>query len=1437
MKSSFLYGIVALVALPAAVALAAPPQHPVPPASPRVRPELPSTAEVDADRNRIDDRLDHETGELRRSLAQEQNAARREELAARLAEPVRVEVVFDAQVTPQQIDAFDAAGGRIEHLYQAVSYGWSGVVPRAAIDTLPAALGASLRLVAPDLPVQLHLDEATRGGRVRPVWANGFAGSTSGFSGSADTTIAIVDGGVDDSHTDLAGRLEYWKDFTTDAEPTPRDIGHHGSHVAGIAFGTGASFGVGPGTLHYTDSNNLAGIAANNFFISMVHLPPGSVLFQEDATWVGTASALLILASRPNGNTSFFTSQHDATAGPPPVLLDTNLTTDISLAYTAGLEQNQMKKIGRFAIVNTVTNYPAVGDGFNALRGVAPGVRWAGAKVFTNTGASTSAIIAAALDDLVTESAAHNIKVINISIGITGSPGIDVTLRAKVNTVVENGIIVVCSGGNDGPGSAAGNQTDDPGRASLVITVGASNDINELTRYTSSGTAAPAATEDIKPDVLAPGGSDYYSYIMSVDTNDADAQIESFPDRVPNDYYNIKGTSMAAPFVTGSAALVIDAMKQAGTPWTFDPAQPLFVKMMLTASATETNANREVGSGANPTLGRAATPKDVFEGYGLINPDAAIEAISLTWSGDELSSTSAGGRFDRRAWGRKLGITSGPSTTIALAPAQTADYDLYLYSDTPDAKGNPVILASSTNAGPGAAETLTFTPTASETRYLFIKRVSGSGDWSLTSYPEIPVCGDGKLHPNEECEDGNTAAGDCCSPTCTKESNGSPCNDSLFCTATDLCVSGVCTGSGDPCALGGDCNDSCNESANNCSVSAGTACTSDANPCTLDRCNGSGTCAHTAGNAGSICRPSAGDCDVAETCTGSSATCPANSFAASSIVCRAASGVCDAAERCTGSSAACPADSFAATSAVCRAPAGGCDAPETCAGTGGGCPPDLYRSSGTICRDASSVCDVAESCTGSAPSCPSNSFAASTTLCRPSGGVCDVGESCTGASATCPGDTLLSTATVCRTSSGVCDPAETCSGAGASCPADSFLSSAAVCRAAAGACDLAERCTGTSGACPANQVAGSAAICRPAVSVCDVAEHCDGAAVACPADVFETAGVVCRESAGVCDVAEHCAGTSAACASDAMAASGVTCRASAGVCDPAEGCTGTGPACPGNALVAAQVTCRPATNVCDVAEKCTGAAADCPGDAVAGTTVTCRPGAGECDEAEVCDGASKACPQDALRAADTACTGDANPCTGDACDGSSASCQHPAIAAPCDDGLFCNGSESCAAGTCQHSGDPCPGADGDGNCAESCNEGEDACDASDADTSPCDDGNSCTAPDSCTGGLCSGDSIDGCGTTTTTLAAFECGDANEDGVITAPDALKALRTAVGTATCSLALCDFTGDGKVGASDALAILRRAVGEDLEGHCPGATGVTTTLFVTTSTTIGL
>lgn len=64
------------------------------------------------------------------------------------------------------------------------------------------------------------------------------------------------------------------------------------------------------------------------------------------------------------------------------------------------------------------------------------------------------------------------------------------------------------------------------------------------------------------------------------------------------------------------------------------------------------------------------------------------------------------------------------------------------------------------------------------------------------------VCGNGSVEGNEQCDDGNTLDGDCCSSLCTFEPAGIPCEDGAFCTVGDTCDdAGTCQpGTGDPCA-------------------------------------------------------------------------------------------------------------------------------------------------------------------------------------------------------------------------------------------------------------------------------------------------------------------------------------------------------------------------------------------------------------------------------------------------------------------------------------------------------------------------------------------------------------------------------------------------------------------------------------------------------------
>ncbi len=139
-------------------------------------------------------------------------------------------------------------------------------------------------------------------------------------------------------------------------------------------------------------------------------------------------------------------------------------------------------------------------------------------------------------------------------------------------------------------------------------------------------------------------------------------------------------------------------------------------------------------------------------------------------------------------------------------------------------------------------------------------------------------------------------------------------------------------------------------------------------------------------------------------------------------------------------------------------------------------------------------------------------------------------------------------------------------------------------------------------------------------------------------------------------------------------------------------------------LKAAGTICRAAIGECDYTEVCSGSTGSCPNDVFAQSTVECRAAAPSCDLAEFCPGNGPACPSDASMP-----------------DGSS-----------CTDGLFCNGADTCSAGSCSvHAGNACDGPDGDANCSESCNEAADSCTLADPNGSSCNDGDLCTVGDTC----------------------------------------------------------------------------------------------------------
>jgi len=202
---------------------------------------------------------------------------------------------------------------------------------------------------------------------------------------------------------------------------------------------------------------------------------------------------------------------------------------------------------------------------------------------------------------------------------------------------------------------------------------------------------------------------------------------------------------------------------------------------------------------------------------------------------------------------------------------------------------------------------------------------------------------------------------------------------------------------------------------------------------------------------------------------------------------------------------------------------------------------------------------------------------------------------------------------------------------------------------------------------------------------------------------------------------------------DCFNAAGSACATDANVCTDDE-CDGAG-----------RCVHLPNTAACDDEVFCNGEDACAGGRCSVHTGDPCT-GSAEC--ADVCN-------EDAnnflVRAVPpTPCTADDNDCTDDVCDGLGA-CAHVRNSNPCNDGIFCNGPDTCGDGRCIfHMGDPCVG-----GCVETCSEASDSC--VEPEGTPCeDDANPCTE-DQCTAGGCSHRLIPGCDLC---RGDADCNDAN-----------------------------------------------------------------------------
>ena len=273
------------------------------------------------------------------------------------------------------------------------------------------------------------------------------------------------------------------------------------------------------------------------------------------------------------------------------------------------------------------------GNGFTsdgARAGIAPGASLVALKVLDESGDGYVSDVIAAIDYAIEHRDEFNVRVMNLSVAAapTESYHTDpLTLAARRAT--EAGIVVVCASGNMGR-TAAGESIyggiTAPGNAPWVLTVGAATHNGTVEReddtVASFSSRGPTRFDNAaKPDIVAPGvgieslsqpGSALYRARPQM-------RLWGTVETADPPYFSMSGTSMAAPVVAGTVALMVQA----------NPSlTPNAIKAILQYTAEPRKDLDLLTQGAGFLNARGAVQLAAWFG----TPDAPVDEDTTTWS-------------------------------------------------------------------------------------------------------------------------------------------------------------------------------------------------------------------------------------------------------------------------------------------------------------------------------------------------------------------------------------------------------------------------------------------------------------------------------------------------------------------------------------------------------------------------------------------------------------------------------------------------------------------------------------------------------------------------------------------------------------------------------------------------------------------------------------
>jgi len=547
---------------------------------------------------------------------------------------------------------------------------------------------------------------------------------------ASDPSVVFADAGSDGDDPKTVGWFDAGPRYGSYRQP--RDPNGHGSHCASIMAGTGRGSAVDPDSVTTERPGEVLALGDTREY--EVDVEAGSGVF---ASAYGTAIELLVEgpAGRELDSTSLTSDSavnDNAVAEAPAETTGTYTVIvralDGDLATAARLDA---VSVGAFEDPGE-TDGDRTGTPTGLHSGVAPNQSLLGLQGLSGP---TGQLAKHATDFKNT----FNVRAVNMSWGYRGGlplgsvGGILDTVPGGIKDIAQAGILTCAAAGN---AATPANGNGSPAVADEAISVCATGPLDGLAAYSSGGIGALDEDEDavyMKPDVSAPGGI-LDDVVNAAQTGDPDAPEDEQP--AIRDYTGKAGTSMATPFTTGVSGLVAQAMEEDAPdsiavpePADTDFADVMRLKQVILATASETAFTAAPYHRAHaPTYDFGG--RDPYEGFGRVNPDAAIDAVTRDLEGATDAVVGLNRPEDQRAVAGY--VQAGPGTVTADL---SFDYysggnkgmaeddphvDLFVYdAEEPAEHGDPNVVARAQGLA-GEASASVALPRGSDQRTFFV---------------------------------------------------------------------------------------------------------------------------------------------------------------------------------------------------------------------------------------------------------------------------------------------------------------------------------------------------------------------------------------------------------------------------------------------------------------------------------------------------------------------------------------------------------------------------------------------------------------------------------------------------------------------------------------------------------------------------------------------